>query len=322
MESSAIAGNPDWSSVQHSDQGHATPILDSHQITWTLTPSTPVGRALVSAVQRLHEAGCENPRLDAQVLLAHVLGQERSWLFAHHDYLLSEEEAEQYTELVARRMCREPVAYLIGRKEFYGLEFLVDRRVLIPRPETELLVDLALAHVRSQRNRRVVVADVGTGSGAIAITIAVHAPEARVYGLDVSPEALAVARRNGLRLSAENQVTFLQSDLLDALPEPADLIVANLPYVTAEEYQGLAPDIREYEPRLALEAGSEGLDVIERLLHQVVAHLKPNGIVLLEIGSGQGEAVAKLAKSMRPRPSYVGLRRDYSGQVRLVTLEF
>jgi release factor glutamine methyltransferase len=293
----------------------------SHQISWRLTPSITVGRALVSAVQRLHEAGCENPRLDAQVLLAHVLGEERSWLFAHHDYQLGEGEADRYTELVARRVCREPVAYLAGRKEFYGMEFLVDRRVLIPRPETELLVDLVLGQIHD-RHKRPIVADVGTGSGAIAVTVAIHAPQARVYGLDVSPDALAVARQNGERLAQKNPVTFLQSDLLKALPERADLIVANLPYVTAGEYAELEPDIRNYEPRLALEAGDQGLDVIERLLQQVGDYLRPNGAVLLEIGAQQGDAVTKLAKTMKPRPSYVGLRRDYSGHIRMVTLEF
>jgi release factor glutamine methyltransferase len=309
--------------VQSPDQESAPLTLGSHQITWTLTPATPVGRALVSAVQRLQEAGCENGSLDAQVLLAHVLGQERSWLFAHHDYLLTESEAEQFTELVARRSRYEPVAYLIGRKDFYGLEFCVDERVLIPRPETELLVDMVLAQIRSRKNRQqVVVADVGTGSGAIAVTVAIHAPEARVFGLDVSPAALAVAQHNGERLAQENSVNFLQSDLLEALPEPVDLIVANLPYVTDEEYLTLMPDVREYEPRLALQAGVQGLDVIERLLQQVHKHLKPDGAVLLEIGSHQGDAVARLAKAMKPRPSYVGLSRDYSGHVRIATLEF
>lgn len=309
--------------LAHSTPQPALPFAaGSQQITWTLTPSTPVGRALVSAVQRLNEAGCENARLDAQVLLAHVLGQERSWLFAHHDYPLSETETEQYTELVARRVCREPVAYLIGRREFYGLEFLVDQRVLIPRPETELLVDLALGQMRNRKSKRIVVADVGTGSGAIAVTLAIHAPEAHIYGLDVSPTALAVARKNQSRLAPEAAITFLQSDLLEALPEPADLIVANLPYVTADEYEQLDPDIRDYEPRVALEAGVQGLDVIERLLQQIGPHLKPKGAVLLEIGSHQGEAVIKLAKTMKPRPSYVGLRRDYSGHIRMVTLEF
>lgn len=285
-------------------------------------PSITVGRALISAMQRLQETSNDNARLDTQVLLAHVLGQERSWLFAHHDYQLTKEEADVYAELVARRARHEPVAYLIGRKEFYGLEFQVDQRVLIPRPETELLVDLALAQLSDRKQQRVVVADVGTGSGAIAVTVSVHAPEAKIYALDVSPDALTVAQHNQSCLAPDANITFLQSDLLSALPEPVDIIVANLPYVTAEEYQGLAPDVRDYEPRLALEAGVEGLDVIERLLQQTRHHLKPNGAILLEIGAHQGDGVAALAKAMKPRPSYVGLRRDYSGHIRMVTLEF
>lgn len=322
MQTTTPLEDRDDPSAKSPNAAKAKSSANSQSIKWTLTPSTPVGRALVSAVQRLNEAACDTARLDAQVLLSHVLKQERSWLFAHHDYPLSPSEAEQFTDLVARRVLNEPVAYLIGRKEFYGMDFAVDQRVLIPRPETELLVDLALGQIQDRHNRRVVVADVGTGSGAIAVTVAVHAPEAKVYALDVSPAALAVAQQNGDRLAADNPVTFLQSDLLEALPEPADLIVANLPYITDEDYQSLAPDIRNYEPKLALKAGAQGLDVIDRLLHQVSAHLKPKGAVLLEIGSEQGEEVTKLAKAMRPKPSYVGMRRDYSGQIRMVTIEF
>jgi len=281
-----------------------------------------VGRALVSASQRLNGAGCENPRLDAQVLLAHVLGADRTWLFAHHDYPLAGDQAEAFTDLVARRIRREPVAYLLGRKEFYGLDFAVDKRVLIPRPETEMLVDFLLAHVQADKKRTFVVADVGTGSGAIAVTTAVHARNTRIYGLDISPDALVVAQANGNSLAPKAHLKFLPSDLLSALPEPADVIVANLPYVTDGEYTDLAPEIREYEPQLALTAGAKGLDVIKRLLEEVRDHLNPNGLVLLEIGYQQSQAVKKLAEEMRPRPQFVGLRQDYSGHVRMVTIEF
>ncbi|RME61598.1 MAG: peptide chain release factor N(5)-glutamine methyltransferase [Caldilineae bacterium] len=291
-------------------------------IFWTLTPDTTVGRALVSASQRLSEAGCDNPRLDAQVLLAHVLGQTRSWLFAHHEAKLTAQQAEAYTELVARRIAREPVAYLVGSREFYGLDFYVDPRVLIPRPETELLVDLALAQLEHRSMTRTVVADVGTGSGAIAVTLAVHAPTAQVYGLDISRDALDVARFNAERLAPGSRLHFLESDLLEALPEPADIIVANLPYVSEDEYAHLAPDIREHEPPAALVAGKRGLDVIQRFLAQVGEKVKPDGIVLMEIGSKQGEWVQQLAREMTPPPTYIGLRRDYSGHPRLVTLEF
>lgn len=300
----------------------ATPELLRQKVQWSLTADTPVGRALVSASQRLTGAGCENPRLDAQLLLAHVLGTDRTWLFAHHDYPLAADQAEAFTDLVVRRSQREPVAYLIGRKEFYGLDFAVDKRVLIPRPETEMLVDFLLAHVQAKKERTFVVADVGTGSGAIAVTTAAHTANTRVYALDISQDALAVAEENGRRLAPKAQIHFLRSDLLAALPEPADVIVANLPYVTDGEYPELAPEIRQYEPQLALTAGDKGLDVIQRLLGQVRRHLKPNGLVLLEIGHAQGESVKQLAEAMRPRPQFVGLRRDYSGHVRMVTIEF
>ena len=289
---------------------------------WSLTQGTPVGRALISAAQRLSDSGNELARLDSQVLLAHVLRQNRSWLFAHHDHELSDSDCRRYADLITRRRRREPVAYLLGRKEFYGLEFAVDRRVLIPRPETELLIDLVLAQIGDRTGRPVVVADVGTGSGAIAITIAVHAPEAIVYGIDVSRDALDVAEMNKKHLTPEGGPLFLEGDLLSPLPEPADIIVANLPYIADEEYSGLQSDVRDYEPRLALKAGAEGLDLIERLLGQLSSRVQSGGAVLLEISPRQGEVVQEMAQQLRPKPSYVGLRRDYSGLVRMVTLEF
>ena len=289
---------------------------------WSLTTGTTVGRALISAAQRLGETSGETARLDSQVLLAHVLKQNRSWLFAHHEHELSEGDCRRYADLITRRRRREPVAYLLGRKAFYGLEFGVDRRVLIPRPETELLVDLVLAQVSDRAGRQVVVADVGTGSGAIAITVAMHAPEAKVYGIDISRDALDVAEENKRRLTPDGGPEFLEGDLLSPLPEPADVIVANLPYIADEEYSGLQSDVRDYEPRVALKAGAEGLDLIERLLQQLPNRVQARGAVLLEISPRQGEMVQRMAQELRPKPSYVGLRRDYSGQVRMITLEY
>ncbi len=295
---------------------------DEDPFHWTLTTGTTVGRALISAAQRLGETNSETARLDSQVLLAHVLRQNRSWLFAHHEYELSEGDCRRYADLITRRRRREPVAYLLGRKEFYGLEFGVDQRVLIPRPETELLVDLVLAQISDRVGRPVVVADIGTGSGAIAITVAMHAPEAKVYGIDISRDALDVAEENKRRLIPDGGPEFLEGDLLSPLPEPADVIVANLPYIADEEYSGLQSDVRDYEPRLALKAGAEGLDLIERLLEQLPDRVQARGAALLEISPRQGEVVQRMAQELRPKPSYVGLRRDYSGQVRMVTLEY
>ncbi len=293
------------------------PVLQP--VVWNLMPATTVGRAVNAATQRLEEAGVSTARLDAQVILAHVLGVGRSWLFAHFEYALDDAQASQFTELIARRVKHEPVAYLIGRKEFYGIELQVDRRVLIPRPETEMLVDAVLVVAANQSPEPVTVADVGTGSGAIALAVAANAENARIYALDVSPDALAVAAANTAKHDSRDQVTLLHSDLLASLPEPVDVIVANLPYVTSADYRTLDLDVRKYEPQLALEAGERGLDVIARLLRQVPSHLCPGGTVFLEIGYDQGQAVLGLVADILPQALNADVHKDYQGRDRMVT---
>jgi len=288
---------------------------------WHLLPATPVGIALNSAKQRLDDIGCLTSHLDAQVILAYVLQVERTWLFAHHEYQLTSAQAMAYTQLIMRRMNHEPVAYLVGRKEFYGLDFVVDRRVLIPRPETELLVDAVLNQIDLHDQTALRIADVGTGSGAIALAIAANAASARLYAIDVSADALDVARTNVQRLDLRQQVTLLQGDLLTPLPEAVDLIVANLPYISSPVYRTLDADIREYEPQVALEAGPQGLDAIARLLAQAPRYLNPNGVIYLEIGYDQGGTVFDLVKAHLPQNHGVILRQDYSGRDRLVMIE-
>ncbi len=310
--------------VQTNHRGVATEAMVEpppsiwQNVVWKLMPATTVGRALNSARGRLDEAGCSTASLDAQVILAHVLGVDRSWLFAHHEYKLNPEQADAFTKLIVRRTNHEPVAYLIGRKEFYGLEFLVDRRVLIPRPETELLVDAVLDHATEQGP--VVVADVGTGSGAISLAIANHCEDARIYAIDLSLDALEVAKRNVERLDSRGQVTLAQGDLLTPLPEKVHVVVANLPYISNDLYSELDADVREFEPQVALEAGPEGLDAIHRLLQQVHYYLLPDGIVFLEIGHDQGPAVRSLAQACFPHAQHIAVRRDYHGHDRLVTI--
>src|SRR3954470_5634285 len=187
------------------------------QVVWKLMPDTPVGRALVSATQRLEEAGCDTASLDAQVILAHIMDRERGWLFAHYDQALTQEEADTFAELVARRAAAEPVAYLVGHREFYGLDLVVDPRVLIPRPETELLVDAVLDHVDSRSNQSVRMVDVGTGSGAVAVAVAANCPSVEIYAVDLSPAALEVASENVRRHDSRGQIRLMQSDLLTAL---------------------------------------------------------------------------------------------------------
>ncbi len=290
------------------------------KVIWKLMPFTTVGRALNSARERLNEAECDTASLDAQVILAYVLEVDRSWLFAHHEYKLTAEQADAFTDLIARRMAHEPVAYIVGKREFYGLEFHVDPRVLIPRPETELLVDAVLDYFSDSLADRVVVVDVGTGSGAIALSVACNCPQAHIYAIDLSNDALAVAQRNVERLDERHQVTLAHGDLLDPLPERVHVIVANLPYIRSELYPELDADVRDFEPQLALEAGPEGLDAIHRLLWQATHHLHPDGVIFLEIGHDQGEAVSALAKKIFPNAQTISVRKDYHGHDRLVTI--
>lgn len=284
-------------------------------------PSTPIGRALNSATTRLRDAGISTAGLDAQVILAYVLGVERSWLFAHHDYALDEMQTEHYTSLIARRAGQEPVAYLVKRKEFYGLELAVDRRVLIPRPETELLVDAVLDHLAGrEQDDAIRVADIGTGSAAIALAVAHNCPHAHVYAVDISLDALEVARANVARLDERGQVDVLTGDLLTALPERVDVIVANLPYIKSIDYQQLEPTVRQYEPQLALEAGPDGLDAIRRLLEQAPQHLRENGLIVLEIAHDQGRGVIAVAEALLPQAKQVELKVDYAGLDRIVMI--
>lgn len=287
---------------------------------WKLAPSTSVGFALNSATQRLKEVEIDTASLDTQVILAHVLGVDRAWLFAHHEVALTPQQAERFTDLIARRVRQEPVAYLVGRREFYGLDLLVDRRVLIPRPETELLVDEVLTEIDLHPNPQVRIADVGTGSGAIALAIVANNERARVYAIDISRGALAVARTNARRFDGRRQVTLLRGDLLDPLPEKVDVIVANLPYISSTDYQRLDSTVRDFEPRLALESGDDGLDAISRLLRRAPNQMNADGKLYLEIGHGQASAVRQLASNLLPQARNIAIHHDYAQRERMVAI--
>jgi release factor glutamine methyltransferase len=248
-----------------------------------------------------------------------VLGASRATILAWPERQLTPKELTAYRNWVARRADREPLAYIVGRREFFGLEFVVDPRVLIPRPETELLVEHALHRV-GKLVTPPHIADVGAGSGAIAVTLAVHLPGAIVYALDGSAGALAVTAENARRHQVGDRTLCLQGDLLEALEEPVHLITANLPYVTTAEWEDLAPEIRRYEPRSALDGGPDGLTLIRRLLSTAAPYLVPGGAILLEIGARQGAAVTALASDSLPEGT-VTLRQDYAGLDRLVAVE-
>ncbi|HEU5440048.1 MAG TPA: peptide chain release factor N(5)-glutamine methyltransferase [Ktedonobacterales bacterium] len=257
------------------------------------------GAALAAASRRLRETEASaTPALDAQVLLGHVTGAPRATLLAYPERALTAEETSRFADLIARRRAGEPVAYLTGHREFMGLDFLTDRRALIPRPETELLVEAALAEVRAriERGEAPIAADIGTGSGAIALAVAVHEPRlARIYATDVSAEALALAAENAAQLGVAGRVTFLQGDLLAPLPEPVDLLLANLPYVAPRDATILADDVRRYEPALALYGARDGLGHLRRFFAEAPAHLRSGAALLVEFGYDQRTAVEALA---------------------------
>ena len=278
--------------------------------------------ALRWAVRTLAGARVDTPRLDAELLLCQALKWTRARLYAHPEHTLSEGEHAHFLRLVRRRTTREPLAYLLGRKEFYGLEFLVDRRVLIPRPETELLVELAIRRLEDIQSVQPApaVVDVGTGSGAIAIALARHSSAITVHALDVSADALDVARANCYRHGVTARVGLLRGDLLAPLENPVDLLVGNLPYVTRAELDALPPEISTYEPRVALDGGADGLDVLRRLLGQAEEYLRPHGGILLEIGAEQSAEARALAARHFPA-AMIQVHRDLSDLDRILEID-
>jgi release factor glutamine methyltransferase len=232
-------------------------------------------------------------RLEAEILLSHLLKIDRPLLYVNLTRRLSSDQALAYSALVRRRVNHEPTAYITEHKEFFGLDFQVNPNTLIPRPDTELLVEKAIELGKSFA-QSCVVADVGTGCGAIAVALATHLPGAKIYATDISAAALDVARINCLRYHLEDRITLLQGDLLEPLPEPVELIVANLPYIRELELAEIMPEISEYEPHIALSGGEDGLQIIERLISQVQGKPIGNGALLLEIGYEQGAAVSSI----------------------------
>ncbi len=278
----------------------------------------PVAAVLSHAVERLRGMGGESPRLDAEVLLGHVLSIGRAALLTHPDRALTAHERKVFQALIERRARGEPVAYLVGARDWYDLTLRVTPDVLVPRPETEGLLERALAWARGRDVRAAV--DVGTGSGALAIALARALPTARVYATDLSREALAVARANADRIDPTLDIAFLHGDLLAPLPEQVDLIVANLPYIGEEEYGGLMPDVRLYEPRLALVGGARGHELIARLLASAPGYLRRPGAIFLELGPAQAAAALEAARAAFPG-ARLWAEDDYAGLARYVSVE-
>ena len=248
-------------------------------------------------------------------------GVTRSALYARYEDAIEPQVAEQFEALVTRRLGREPSAYITGRREFYGLEFKVTPDVLIPRPETEQVVESALKLARYEPQRaRLRIADIGTGSGAIAVSLAKALPRAEVSATDISRAALGVAAENARRHGVERRIAFRAGHLLTPLHDYVDLIVANLPYVTTADWSRLEPELREHEPRLALDGGSDGLDLIRDLLRQAPRYLRPGGHVLLEIGEGQVEPLAAFIRDALPPRTLWNAETDFAGIPRVLSV--
>lgn len=258
------------------------------------------------------DKGLEAARLEAELLLAHALGQDRVWLYTHYDLPVEAGERDLYKEYISRRVRGEPYAYITGSKEFMSLELIVGPEVLIPRPDTETLVEAAVDHARREGRQRIV--DVGTGSGAIAVSLARFLPEAAVWAVDISPAALAVARANDDR--HQTGISFIEADLLD---HPAlrdfDLIAANLPYIPREQWAELEPGVRDYEPELALVAEGDGLELYRRLLQQAETALRPGGRIMFEIDPRQAAAAQALLADYQD----ICVIDDAAGRARVVT---
>jgi len=274
-----------------------------------------IKQVLSRAREILAADSIEDSPLESELLLRHVLKIDRTELYQDFNGKLSPEQEKGFWSLIERRLNREPTAYIMSHREFYGLDFYVDPSVLIPRPESELLVEKALELARQRAVAT--IADIGTGCGALAISLALSLPQTRVYATDVSNAALKVTLANCQRHGATDRIHLLAGNLLDPLPEPVDLIVANLPYVSREKLPKV--NTRPFEPSLALDGGQDGLDTIRQLCTQVSDKLHPGGSLLLEIGQGQSKAVIDFLSRLFPSAT-IKVTPDLSSVDRVVSL--
>jgi len=276
-----------------------------------------VAQALHNATTQLN-ATSPTPRLDAALLLAYVLGVSRAWLLAEAQLTLSEADHMRFQDLIARRTALEPVAYIVGHKEFYGLDLLVDERVLVPRPETELLVELAVRWCQQQPRGALHIADIGTGSGAIAIALAVHMPLAHIYAVDLSDAALMVAQGNAQRHGVAERITLLHGDGMAPLPHVMDLIASNPPYTVLADVD---ENVARWEPHAALDGGDEqGWTLPARLIHEMPPYLHGNGAAVMEIGAWQGAQAMATAQAVFPTARCT-IHQDLAGLDRVLLIE-
>lgn len=284
--------------------------MNTQKTIWT------IGEILQWTKQYFGGKGVENPRLDAEVLLSHILHQDRLYLYVHFDQPLQPEELAAFRQCVKKRAARIPVAYITGTKEFMGLAFTVSPSVLIPRPETELLVEQAL--VRMAPLTAPAILDLGTGSGAIAVSVLKNLPQAQGVAVDISPEALAIAEKNAWQLGVADRLTLAQGDLFAPVAASRfDAILSNPPYIPCADLKTLQPEVCR-EPVFALDGGRDGLDFYRRIIAQGSAYLKPDGFIAFEIGMGQLPGIKGIVEPSRFVISEV--QKDYAGIERVVTL--
>jgi len=278
-----------------------------------------VADAWMSAKGKLHRGGIENPSLEAEILIRRALNIERSQFYAMLKDTLQGIETRALDSMLQRRLNGEPLSHITEAREFYGLELYVNSDVLVPRQETELLIDTVLAITKGGSGRQLALADVGTGSGAIAVAIGHHLPHAIIYAIDLSRKALRVADINRMKHHLSNRVKTLEGDLLKPLHKPVDMVVANLPYLRAEEMAELPPDVSR-EPATALDGGTDGLQMISRLFDQAPSYLRPGGWLLLEINPQLLEPVIAMGRKTFPNAA-VSYKHDLLGLARAVIFE-
>jgi len=272
---------------------------------------------LSEAYQIFEAAGIPSARLDAEVLLSYALGRDKLEFLKNPSRTVDETHISFFRELVERRARWEPVAYITGRKNFWSFTLEVSRDVLIPRPDTEIIVEEALEVAKNYGSEIIKILDIGTGSGAIALALATEIPHAGIVATDISAEALALAEKNARVMQLENKISFRRGDLFEPVDGVFDIIVCNPPYISAQEYEELPAGVKDYEPRTALRAGEKGTEFYERLIGQGQNYLEKKGWLFMEIGAKQEEPVRRLAEESGCYDS-IAMRRDYAGLPRVI----
>jgi release factor glutamine methyltransferase len=274
--------------------------------TWTIT------KLLDWTTEYFKKYNIEWPHLEAEILLAHSLGLKRIELYTNHERVLTPAELGRFKQLIQRRSKHEPIAYITGVQPFMSIEFFVDRTVLIPRPETEKLVEAAIELLKQGT-----VVDIGTGSGAIAISLAKYLPDAKVIGTDSSPAAIEIAKKNAEHHNLADRIEFIVGDLFEPLKDKVDMIVSNPPYIPSKEIEKLETDVKDWEPREALDGGEDGLNYIRILIEKAPEHLKPNGHLLFENDYNQSQKVKQLVENCGKYKS-IKIIKDLNGKERII----